>query len=82
MKKEANTGSMRLDMLAKYLNYLKTNMNLKDKTLDNKKYMLMALYALHGGEVLWIADYNTVHGLILRTAERGMRKPWDRNTNY
>jgi len=69
-------------MLDRYLNYLHYNMGFKRATLQNKRQHLGLLYSVHGGEILWISDYNTIHGLILRAAERGCRKPWDRNTTH
>jgi len=71
-----------LNTLEKYAHYLANDLNLKRKTIENKVYLLKSLYALHGGEILWIPEYNTIHGLILRAAEKGVRKPWDRNTTY
>lgn len=71
-----------VDHLEKYLEYLHHNMAWKEKTLYDKRRMLGFLYKVHGSEILNLSDYNAIHGLILRAAERGIKKPWDRNTTY
>lgn len=69
-----------IQTLEKYANYLFYDAGLKPKTIQNKKQLLSALYKKHGGEILWISQYNDIHKLIIETGEQGVKKPWDRNT--
>ena len=69
-------------MLEKYANYLYHDLGLKPSTVRNRIAQLALLYTIHGGEVLWIPDYNKIHNLIVKAGTVGVKKPWDRNTTY
>jgi len=71
-----------LATLEKYANYLYHDLGLKHTTISNKLQHLSLLYSIHGGEILWINNYNQIHELILKAAEKGSKKPWSRNTTY